>query len=361
MIDRCLCCRVLAKLVFSLAIAVTAVTAILPFTIGQMEALAQQVDLEAEEPLTGGPIPNDEFRALAAAQLDAIALMCNLYIVDKGEYPKDLYELMASEYWVADIENVFTGNSIQQIQFTPRDSDFEQDGWSIYPLPNIRQSGAGTQDIGQGSRSNGGNGDGAATGPVISIVSVVPPRLDPARIGLMEPGNVLYYAVGGGALQLIMWMNNEVYADYFQTSPNEGAIRQYKLIRELNPSDKSVLAIAVLIEDALPRSYSLWQFNSGQEPLLPMDIPKLTWAEREKQFEALKIYPRNPILRGRVALVKEFMTGMIADLGDGAVPPVYCMSGKRLRMLREMTDEKYLRQSENIVREREMRFFGTSK
>jgi len=165
MIQHSFCRRILAKTSVALLAAAVAFAVTAALQTAQMEISAQQIDLEAEGPLPDGPIPNDEFRALAMAQLDAIALMCNMYIVDKGAYPKDLYELQASEYWVAEIDNLFTGNPIQQVMFTPQDGDFEQQRGSIYPLPSVSQPRNGSRGGGQpGGANGGGNGTGGNNG-----------------------------------------------------------------------------------------------------------------------------------------------------------------------------------------------------
>ncbi len=325
----------------------------------------QQIDIEETGISDSGPYPNDEFRALALSQLDTIAFMCNHFASKHGEYPRDLYALQASEFWVAEIDNIISGQPIQQIEFTPSDGDYLRDpvGSAIQQSsgsiprqsPNLPQGGMGTDGSGQGVNQQGNNQQNNA----FTYVSIIPPRLDASRIGAIEPGNVLYYKVSDSALQLIMWMNNDVFVDYFQTSPLENDVIRYNLVRELNPTDRSILAMAILIEEVIPRNFSYWQFYTGQDPLLPMDIPKLKWEQRAPMYKALRIRPINAMLRAPIELVKEYRLGMVADFGDGAVQPVYCLHGNRLRTLRELTDPRYLNEHAEEIVKRERLFFGS--
>jgi len=323
---------------------------------GEGEEEAEMVDLESTGPSRNSPIPNDEFRALAYAQLDAIALMCNYYFLENGEYPPDLYELMASNYWLADMNNIFTGEPIQQVLYTPADRDFVKDPYGFNLSQQTDGAGGDREEGDQSGESGDAGGGSQSSGTGIYQVYRVPPRLDPGKIGLMEPGNILYFGQGSASLQMIMWMNGEVYEEYYQTVPTENAITRHQLAKRISPSDDVVLATAVLVEEVLPRSYSRWQFYAGLSPLLPKDLEFLTWSERLEIFDTLQIYPRNPLARARITLVKDFRIGMIADLDDDAIPPVYCMYGSRLRTLKEMTDIRYLAEHMDEVIERELGF-----
>lgn len=336
----------------------------LPVSINAQQA---QIDIEETGISNDGPYPNDEFRALAHAQLDAIALMCNHYLTKYGEYPKDLYELQASEFWVASIDNLLTGLPIQQMEYSPTGADFVHDPiGSVIPQPSGSYQGAtprmpqtgtgnGSGNQNDNNQDNQGNNGQSNT---FTYISVIPPRLDPSRISAAEPGNVLYYPVSDSALQLIMWMNNDVYVDYFQTSPLENDVIRYKLVREINPTDRSILTAAILLEEVIPRNYSYWQFYTGHDPLLPMDIPSLKWDQREEMYGILRIQPMNALLNAKMEMVKEYTIGMVADVGNEGVPPVYCMHGNRLRTLRELIDPKYLNEHKEEVINRERMFFG---
>ncbi|MEP0813372.1 MAG: hypothetical protein HRF49_01730 [bacterium] len=325
-------------------------------------------DLQKIEPGDKGPIPNDEFRALAQAQITAIAYMCDLYHLDKGTYPVDLYALQASPYWLADMNNLLTGQPLDQVAYTPGPSDFIPDQYAKFMAEQLKSEGPPVGgELGnpeQGEQPSGAEGEGGESSQQNSPrqqqqqqqrrITFDPPQLDPIAIGCMEPGNVLFYSQKGASLQLIIWMNDTVFYDHYQTGPYSLASARFALVRKIKPSDEMIMRTAVLLEEVLPRSYGLWQFMADLEPLLPKDLASLSWDKRLEIFEKLQIFPRNPISKKRLEMSADFQPGAVADLGNGAIPPVYFLEDGRMRTLREMTDKVYLgeHQQEIIARER---------
>ncbi len=319
----------------------------------------ENADPETAHPLDGGAISNDEFRALAGAQLTAIAFMCNHYLMDKGEYPPTLYDLMDSGYWLAEIDNIFTGEPIEQIEFEPRPGDYVTNHSGTY-MPDLAGSQMGPLAGGQAGSQSGGDSSGvqpAAPGGIqMPVVKRNVLRLDPNKIGPFEPGDLLFYSQKDSSLQMFIWKNGEVFVEHMQTSPYDNSITRHQIARRTHLTDDIILASAVFIEQVLPREYGKLQFARGEDPLLPRDLATLTWERREEIFSELHVYPRNPITQTMIEPVKAFRIGMIADLGGGLVPPVYCMEGGRLRTLKEMTDLKYLAANQNEVKRREIAF-----
>lgn len=340
--------RFLPKTLLAFVAATFAVIAALPATA--------QTGFESADPETvtapiQGPISNDEFRALAGAQLSAIAFMCNHYLMHEGEYPPTFYDLIGSNYWLAEMNNLFTGNALDPVDFFPRPTDFIADTGAFFD-----SGGAG----GGSTQSGGGQGQDTPppdySGAIMPVSYSLTMRLDAKKIGPFEPGNVLFYSIKDQSLQMIIWMSADVFIEHFQTSPYDNSITRHQLGRKTHQTDDIVLASAVLIEYVIPRAYGKLQFARDENPLLPRDLPNLTWAQRENMFEELRIFPRSPITHMLLEPVKSFRVGMIADLGDGAVPPVYCMEGGRLRTLKEMTDLRYLSANQNEVKKREAAF-----
>jgi hypothetical protein len=335
---------------FAAAIIMTICLALSPAPL-YAQAGIENADPETARPVQTGPMTNAEFRALAGAQIAAIAFMSNHYLLDKGEYPPTFYDLMASGYWLADMDNIFTGEPLEEVDYIPQPSDYASDMSGTYLEINTSadQSGGGA-----GASPNGV--PPAPQAPPMPRIQKNVIKIDPNKIGPFEPGDVLLFARNDSSLQIVIWMDREVFVEHLQTSPYDNSITRHLLGRRTHATDDVILAGAVLIEQVLPREYGKLQFARNEDPILPRDMPLLTWEQRENIFRELSIYPRNPLTRTRVERVKSFRIGMIADLGDASVPPVYCMEGGRLRTLKEMTDLKFLAANQNEVKRREIAF-----
>jgi hypothetical protein len=291
-------------------------------------ALAQDEMPNADLPIgviPGTDMTHDEFRARAEAQLEAVALNALTYRVLNGEYPKGLYELYNSACWNLDPMNMFTGDPINEIMFSPGPEDMTTSaevglpfdvelGSAPAPMPAPTPSGDGEEGLGEAENSS--------PFPPAMIAEPVYFRVDPARITSSAPGDIFYYA-DGELLQLVMYSGDGIWAEYFEIAPNGRWAAKIGLREAGQYWQQDVLAAQVLFfaGELLPQHYNHVLFMSD-EPLASYTAPQQIdpWSVLEMAAE-LDINILNPFSKQPIVVSESYSRGELIESPAGT-PPV---------------------------------------
>jgi hypothetical protein len=270
--------------------------------------------------IPGTEMTHDEFRARAEAQLAAVALNALTYRVLNGEYAAGLYELYNSSAWNLDVMNMFTGQPVNAVMFTPGPDDMTSSAEVGLPF-NVELGSAPAPaptpaPIGDGEEGEGDSGQ--IEGITMLAAEPVHFRVDPTRITTANPGDIFYYA-DGEILQLLMYSGDGVYAEYFEIAPNGRWAAKVGLREAGQYWQQDVLAAQVLFftGELLPQHYNHVQFMAEQ-PLATYTAPQRVdpWSALEMAAD-LDIVILNPSSKQPIVVSEGSSRGDFIDLSAG--------------------------------------------
>jgi len=285
------------------------------------------------------------FAAVAKAQLETIHYMAHVFLARNGVYPESLQELRDSPYWVVDVFNQYTGLTVQQIPFIPRDEDFA----FASALPEGSVFGAVEEESPE-----------PRTGQVIvdedgaRRVATAGRRIDPGRVQFPSPGDVLYYGEAD-SLQLVIYDDAGAWQELWIELPFNYRAANLRVVKSARPrTDFLVAEMATHLELLLPGMYNRYLFLTDQPTLTPDELERKLSSQFEKIAGELFLQYVNPVKSRTFMRADYYSPGDMADAEwldeDGRF---YFLDGKRARSLVELTDEDALREHSAAVKRRD--------
>lgn len=291
-------------------------------------------------------LSEEEFRAIARAQLETLHYQIHIYrnkLPLQGglpHYPKNFAEFAKSPFYVIEVFNMFTGEPIREIAYVPRASDFVLEDASIYP--------GGKEEV--GSERTVGLSSQPPTAPARKI--------DPTKVLMATPGDLLYYA-DGDILQLVIFGERGLYEELFLKSPFNFLAEQIKLTEnQTSTTDFLIAEVATHLELMLPKMVARKNFilDSGETDAAVIR------RNLKNEFQALAgslfLLYINPAVKDRLKLSETISLGDIANASwlSSSISPdeiYYFMEGTRVRSLAELTDASILKARKQQIQKRD--------
>ena len=294
------------------------------------------------------------FTAVARAQLETLHYMAHIYRAKYGQYPPSLSDLRDSRYCVIELTNLYSGLPVQQIGFIPQPEDFSTEtvlpgGLTIPSLPSPEEEGG--DSFGQGPPEQGASGAGAAGSegngppPPLPVPSSGGRRIDPQKVPLPAPGDLLYWTEGD-SLQLVIFSDTGTWEELWMPKPYSYLADRLSVAQRTGPLDDLLVAeVAMHLERMLPAMVGRHLFlTTGAAPdprQLADDLAQMF----PQYASTLCLTYLNP-LRGHL-----FMPAADYSPGDLALAPwlprhtdlLYFLPGQRARSLDELIDANTLR------------------
>lgn len=300
------------------------VLAILTGLLAGTQAAAQEEMPDSDLPIgviPGTQMTHDEFRARAQAQLAAVALNALTYRVLNGAYPPSLYDLYNSSSWNIDLTNMFTGEPVDAIMFSPGPEDMTSTVEVGLPFefqytPPLPPAPAPGGDGGENGEGGGESADPFAIGVISEPVYF---RVDPTRVRNTTAGDIFYY-VENELLQLLMYSGDGVYAEHFAAAPNGRWEAKIQLHEGGRDWQQDVLAAQVLFfaGEMLPQHYNHVRFMAEQ-PLQSYTAPQqIDPATVLELAAALDITLLNPSTKQPITIAQAYSRGDLFEPPAGA-------------------------------------------
>jgi len=288
----------------------------------------------AQEPPQRESIPFDEFKALAQAQLDTLHYQIHLFYIKQGRYPESLKELRESPFFFIELTNIYSGYPLEQIPFSPKAGDFV----------------AGGESQVSGAPSRGPAPPGAPPTRV-----TFGRRVNPAKVELPNPGDLLYFTEGD-SLQLVIYDDAGRWHELFLSSPYNFRASTLKPIEK--PTDKDdflVLALGTHLELMLPQMIATLNFVKKSGETSPQAIRKTLLDKFPEYGRRLGLVYLNPIKRRELMAVDYYSPGDIAILPqlmpEGEL--LYYLGGGRVRTIKEMSDREVYKAEIETMKKRD--------
>lgn len=269
----------------------------------------------------GTDMSKDEFRARAYVQLATVALNAHAAYLAYGDFPADFYELYNSPAWNLDINNIFSGRTVDAIEFNPLPSEMTSApvlGLQVFDIPQPGED-EPAPDIAQLMRS-GQLGSGVQvdlnelTSAALSQgMQTDARRVNPLAITPKDPGSIYYYSKDG-LLQLVMFApDGQTYVEHVNEVPNRGWLDALSIKSEGGlsfPDDMFANQVLYYAERMLPRHYNLVRFMGSSKPLTETELRRCGAPERIQLAAELGVTMFNPFRQRAARVLAE------PELGD---------------------------------------------
>jgi hypothetical protein len=254
--------------------------------------------------IAGTQMSRDEFRARAYVQLTAVALNAHAFYAVEGDFPVSYYDLFNSDAWNLDVTNLFSGRTVNAIEFQPGPGDLTSSPPSPIPMGGESASpgeGAKPPDLKELTRAGGALEHGIQidtdqlTAAAKAQGNSGATRVNPDAIGHHPAGDIFYYAKSG-LLQLVMFAPDGTYTEFVSQVPNRYwlDILNIRSAGRSYPADLFANEVLFYLERLLPRHYNLVQFMGSEEPLSEPQLKKSGALERVKMARELSVSVLNP-------------------------------------------------------------------
>ena len=260
--------------------------------------------------IKGTEMSKSEFRARAYTQMLAAAVCAHAFYLENNQLPADFYELYNSGAWNFDLQNIFTGATIDAVYYDPQTV-----GKTNIPSPGLM---AELRPLDTSPPLLPPSGPQDPDNPLITpmVVNSNPLRVDPYDVPAPAPGDILYYT-NGSMLQMVVFAPDGTFVEYVQTSPDQ----RWLSIMSVNsaeyewPFDVYTAQVLLFTEELLPQYYSLYKYMSDQGQVERHRYPTMDAAQRIQMAAELGITIWNPYSK------RPIETSEVPSRGDFLVLP----------------------------------------
>jgi hypothetical protein len=276
--------------------------------------------------IKGTGMLKSEFRAMAYTQLLAVALNAHAYYIEFNEYPPTFYDLYNSAAWNLDVQNIFSGETVNEVYFS-------QDNMAMTNLPSLGLM-TELKPLDTSVPLPPPSGPVDPQNPIIQPLELSsgPLRIDPAGVVAPSPGDVLYYT-DGDLLQLVIFAPDGTYVEFVANTPD----RRWLSTMGLHaadyewPWDVHCAAVLLFTEELLPQYYSLYRYMSNQEDIPRHRLAAFDAQQRIDMAAQLKIVIWNPFSKVPIKATETPSRGdFLQEPGSPPAPIIIVLNNERL-------------------------------